>query len=78
MTEATIEKFDRAFKAVRELPEETQEVIAYELMGRIADFSASHMNDAQRSEVMRRLANPQQMASDEEVLAVYRRFNPAL
>ena len=78
MSKATVEKLDRAVKAVRELPDEAQEAIAHELLERVSDFSSSHMNDDQRAEVKRRLAKPRRHASDAEVQAVFHRFNPAL
>ncbi len=78
MIKATIENLDKAVKAVRELPEEAQEAIAHELMDRVSDFSSSHMSDDQRVEVKRRLALPRRHASDEEVRAVFLRYNPAL
>ena len=78
MTNTALEKLDRAVKAIRELPEEAQEAIAHELMERVSEFSRSHLSDTQREEVRRRLAKPRRYASDDEVRAVLRRYNPAL
>lgn len=78
MTKTALEKLDRAVKAVRELPEEAQEAIAHELMERVSEFSRSHLSDEQREEVRRRLSKPRRYASDDEVKAVLRRYNPAL
>lgn len=78
MSKTTFEKLDHAVKAVRTLPEEAQEAIAQELMERVSEFSHSHLSEEQRDEVRRRLAKPRHYASDEEVRAVLRRYNPAL
>lgn len=73
MSKTPLEKLDCAVKAVRDLPKEAQE-----LMERVSEFSYSHLSEEQRHEVRRRMAKPRRYASDEEVRAVLRRYNPAL
>jgi t-SNARE complex subunit (syntaxin) len=78
MIKVTTEKLDEAVRAVRELPAAAQEAIAHELLERVSDYSSSHMNDDQRTEVKRRLAKARQHATDEEVQAVFHRYSPVV
>jgi hypothetical protein len=58
MTKTVAEKLADLVKAVRELPDDTQEVLVDEFAGRLSDFTDSTLSDEQRAEIDRRLANP--------------------
>jgi hypothetical protein len=59
MTKSVADKLTDLVKAVRGLPDETQEVLLDEFAERVSDFADStDLTDAQSSEVRRRLANP--------------------
>jgi hypothetical protein len=58
MTKTVAEKLSDLVRAVRELPNETQEVLVDEFVDRLADFTDSTLSDEQRAEIGRRLANP--------------------
>lgn len=78
MTKTVAEGLSAVVAAVRALPEESQEAVVRELAERVADFSESHMTEAQRAEVMRRLALPRRVVPEERVREILRRYNPAL
>ena len=52
------EKLTDLVKAVRQLPDETQEVLVEEFTDRLSDFTDTSLSDEQRAEIDRRLANP--------------------
>ena len=58
MTKTVAEKLSDLVRAVRELPDETQEVLVDEFVDRLSDFTDSTLSDEQRAEIGRRLANP--------------------
>ena len=58
MTKTVAEKLSDLVSAVRELPEDSQEVLVEEFVDRLADFTNSTLSDEQRAEIGRRLANP--------------------
>jgi hypothetical protein len=58
MTKTVAEKLSDLIKAVKELPDETQEALVDEFAGRLSDFTSSTLSDEQRAEIDRRLANP--------------------
>jgi hypothetical protein len=58
MTKTVAEKLSDLIEAVRALPEDSQEAIIHEFADRVADFTQSHMSEAQVAEVERRLALP--------------------
>ena len=58
MTKNVVEKLTDLMKAVRELPDETQEALLDEFAERVSDFADSGLTEVQRDEVRRRLANP--------------------
>jgi hypothetical protein len=58
MTKTVAEKLSDLIRAVRELPEDTQEVLVDEFVERLSDFTNSTLSDEQRAEINRRLANP--------------------
>ena len=53
-------------KAVRELPDDTQEVLVDEFAGRLSDFTDTTLPDEQPAEIDRRLANPRYADPDKE------------
>jgi flagellar motor switch protein FliG len=58
MTKNVADKLTDLVKAVRELPDETQEALLEEFAERVSEFTESGLSDEQRDEVRRRLANP--------------------
>ena len=72
MSKSVADKLSDLVKAVKALPDDTQEALVEEFSGRPADFTDSRLSDAQRAEVDRRLANPR-YADPEEVRALFAR-----
>ena len=77
MTKAA-DKLSNLLAAVRSLPAPSQDLLVHELEERVAELTESHLNNAQRSEIKRRFALPRRHASDEDVQAILRRYNPVL
>jgi putative addiction module component (TIGR02574 family) len=73
MTKTVAEKLSDLVRAVRELPEDTQEVLVDEFVDRLADFTNSTLSDEQRAEIGRRLANPR-YADPDKVRDFFARF----
>ena len=73
MTKTVAEKLSDLVKAVRELPDDTQEVLVDEFAGRLSDFTDSTLSDEQRAEIDRRLANPR-YADPDKVRDFFARF----
>ena len=73
----TREKLAEAVLAAAGLPEEAQELIAEEVLARVADLSRSQLSGAQRREIKRRLAKARVHVPEAEVRALFRRYNPA-
>ena len=73
MTKTVDEKLSELVKAVRELPDDTQEVLVDEFAGWLADFTDSTLSDEQRAEIDRRLANPR-YADPDKVREFFARF----
>jgi len=78
MTKTVAEKLSDLIEAVRALPEDSQEAIIHEFADRVADFTQSHMSEAQVAEVERRPVLPRRPVPDERVLEILRKYNPAL
>jgi len=74
----TREKLAEAVLAAAGLPEDAQELIAEEMLARVSDLSQSQLSAAQRREIKRRLALPRVHVPDDDVRALFRRYNPAL
>jgi hypothetical protein len=70
MDTSTSEKLASIIKSVEALPRETQELVVAEFEDRLAEFSASSLNAAQRSEVMRRLSAQRHHVADDDVRKV--------
>lgn len=64
--------------AIESLPEPTQFEILAEIENRIETLKASALTDEQRETIRERLAAPRQYAARADVMALLRRFNPAL
>ena len=54
-------------EALRQLPEATQNVIASEILDRVADIGSSSLDGVQDAEVRRRLAAPRRLADEAEM-----------
>ena len=78
MTKTIADKIAPLAKALQDLPDDTQDAVLAEAESRAAELSGSHMTDAQRDEVKRRLALPRSLVSHEDVRAILRHFNPVL
>ena len=61
--------------AVRELPGEAQEVLVHEIADHVSEYTHPRLDEDQRAEVERRLANPAPgYAAPENVDAFFARF----
>ena len=61
--------------AVRELPGEAQEVLVHEIADHVSEYAHPRLDDGQRAEVERRLANPSPAyAAPESVRTFFARF----
>ncbi len=61
--------------AVREMPDEAQEVLVHEIADHVSEYAHPRLNDDQRAEIKRRLANPSPTyASSEKAHAFFARF----
>ena len=78
MTKTGADKLSDLLSAVRALPQPGQDMLVQELEERVAELTESHLSDAQRLEIKRRLALPRRHAADEDVRALLRRYNPSL
>lgn len=58
MTKTIAEKLSDLVKAIKELPDETQEALVDEFAHRLFDVTHSTLSAEQRAEIDRRLANP--------------------
>lgn len=58
MTKSVAEKLSDLVRAIRELPDDTQEALVDEFVDRLTDFTNTALSDEQRTEIGRRLANP--------------------
>ena len=65
---------EEAVRAIQELPEQTQLVLAAEIMERVQTFASSPLTEAQRVEVRRRLAAEPDYVDEATVAAAYERF----
>lgn len=73
MTKTIADKLTDLVKAVKELPDETQEALVEEFSERLSDFTESNLSAEQRAEVERRLANPR-YADPATVRALFARY----
>jgi hypothetical protein len=58
MTKSVAEKLSDLVRAIRELPDDTQEALVDEFVDPLTDFTNTALSDEQRTEIGRRLANP--------------------
>jgi len=73
MTKTVADKLSDLLKAVKALPDETQEALVDEFSDRLSDFTDSRLSDAQRDEIDRRLATPR-YADPEKVREFFARY----
>jgi hypothetical protein len=64
MSSSVAKKLSDLVEAVIALPEESQRALVEEFSDRLSDFTDSHLSDAQRLEIDRRLAVPRYAESD--------------
>ena len=63
---------DEAIKAARELPADTQEALASELMEHVEDLSTPDRSDDRQEIIKDRLAKPLKAISRDELMAMLR------
>lgn len=78
MTKIDDDRLNDVVEAIKALPDDSRDALVSELEARLSTLSKSHMTEAQRNEVKRRLALPRRHVADEEVRAILRRYNPNL
>jgi len=69
---------DEAVEAARRLPENAQAEIAAELMERVEDVSTPERPEDRQRLIKERLAKRLEAISRDELMALLRRYNPAL
>lgn len=67
-------KLEQAIAAVRELPEQDQQLIADEMLSDVANVQQSQLTDEQRAIVTDRLSRPLETIDAAEMEATYRRY----
>ena len=78
MNSAVSQTLDRLAERLNDLPEDVQADVLAEIEAKVEGLALTHLTEAQRALVVRRLAEPRDYASNEDVAAVLRRFNPTL
>ncbi len=69
---------DEAVKAARSLPEAAQQLVAYEIMEQIEDLAAPQPSPERIAIIKERLSKPLVEMPREELMAILRKYNPAL
>lgn len=69
---------DDAVEAARRLPESAQTELAVELMERVEDISTPERPEDRQFLIKERLSKPLEAISRDELMALLRRYNPAL
>ena len=64
----------KAMSVVEQLPNETQEAIAAELMATASFYQGTNLSDEQIAEVDARLSQPHELASPADVAAVFAKY----
>jgi putative addiction module component (TIGR02574 family) len=72
MTKTVDDRLSALVRAVKALPDATQEALVEEFRERLSDFTDSGLTDAQRAEIDRRLADPRH-AQPEQVREFFAR-----
>ena len=67
-----------AFQAASELPPREQKLLAEALMAMLASRHAAGLTETQRRIVQERLAKSRSHASEQEVLALLRQYDPSV
>ena len=78
MATSVTQKLADLVDTIEALPSEAQADVLAEIENRIEHLKRSALTDEQRAIVRERLAAPRQYARREDVLALLRRFYPAL
>ena len=78
MNKTSTPTLDEAVAVIRDLPTETQEALAHEMLERAGSISASLLTDEQRSIVKERMSRPRTHVPRAEVMALYRKYKPNL
>ncbi len=73
MTDTLDDRLKALVRAIRAMPDATQEALVEEFRERLSDFADSSLSDKQRAEVAHRLANPRH-AQSEQVRAFFARY----
>jgi hypothetical protein len=69
---------DKAVEAARRLPENAQAELAAELMERVEDVSTPERPEDRQRLIKDRLSKPLEAITRDELMAMLRRYNPAL
>ena len=69
---------DEAVEAARRLPENAQAELAAELMERVEDVSTPERPEDRQRLIKDRLSKPLEAITRDELMAMLRRYNPAL
>ena len=64
----------KAIAAVQALPTEAQDAIADELMLEVASITSSQLSASQQADLKKRLAEPYELATPDEVAAVHAKY----
>ena len=78
MTSTVTQKLADLVDTIEALPAQAQADVLAEIESRIESLKQSSLTDEQRAVVKARLAAHRQYAGRDDVLALLRRFNPAL
>ena len=69
---------DEAVKAIRSLPQGSQDAIVQELVAMVEDYSMPERPAEEQEIIMRRLKAPRKVVSRAAFMAILRQYNPAL
>lgn len=78
MTRGKAITLDDAIEAARRLPENVQTELAAELMERVEDISTPGRSEDRQRLIKERLAKPLEAIPRDDLMALLRRYNPAL
>lgn len=78
MSKTDTKTLDEAVAATRELHEDVQSMVAHEVFEMIEDISVPPRSPEDQAEIKRRLTQPRQAVTRDELMAMLRQYNPAL
>ena len=78
MNKTSTPTLDEAVSVIRDLPTETQEALAHEMLERAGSISASLLSDEQQRIVKERMSRPRTHVPRADVMALFRKYNPNL